>query len=337
VPGVGIDTEAAAAATWFTRSVLTPALTEIAASVARAASLGGLDGEAAGALVPLASAAAGARAFATRVAEVVGTVAAADTLATAARPPGGASCDVGRELADFVAGELVAFWYGGRDGFPYGQASFGGLRVYRTGSWFAGALDGAVPVFSNGAVGRGLATVLQRLPATAGAGRWLASPGATQAFRWAGVAGAGLSTAVGVRDVWMQGNPVDAFERDGSGYVADVAGTAFSASTTAFLLAPNPVTGALAIVTGAVWLGTEAWDAWGDEISTWVGERADDVGAAAGAAWDAGSDVMSSAWSTVSAAAGDVLATAGDAAGDLWDAGSGAVAGLGDAVGGWFG
>lgn len=37
-----------------------------------------------------------------------------------------------------------------------------------------------------------------------------------------------------------QGNPVDAYRREGAAYVADVAGTAFSASTTAFLVAPNP-------------------------------------------------------------------------------------------------
>jgi hypothetical protein len=57
-----------------------------------------------------------------------------------------------------------------------------------------------------------------------------------------------------------QGNPVDAFQREGAGYVADVGRTAFSASSTAFLIAPNPVTGGAVLVSGAVWLGAEAWD-----------------------------------------------------------------------------
>jgi hypothetical protein len=310
VSGVAIDTDAAAAAAWFSRSALVPALAEIAAAVEHAASRGDLAGEAVGAVEPLAAAGAAATAFATRVEDLVGSV---------------------------IAGDALAPWDGWRDGFPYGHGLVGGFRVYRTGTWFAGALDGAVPVFNNGTVGVGLASVLRRFPSTAAAGRWLTTPGATQTFRWAGVAGAGFSTAVGLHDLWHQGNPVDAVEREGAGYVADAAGTAFSASTAAFLLAPNPVTGALVVGTGLVWLGAEAWDAWGDEISAWVDGHADDLATAAGAVWDAGSEGVSAAWSVASTTAGDALDGVSDVAGGLWDVGSGLVGGFGDAAGGLIG
>ena len=39
-----------------------------------------------------------------------------------------------------------------------------------------------------------------------------------------------------------------------------VAGTAFSASRMAFLVAPNPVTAGSAIGTGLLWPGVEIWD-----------------------------------------------------------------------------
>lgn len=217
------------------------------------------------------------------------------------------------QMWGFLTGDVAQVWNGGGE-FPVGQAAAGLTRVSRVVGWLLGPAESAIPVFSNGGLGNLLSAGLGRFPATAGAGRWLASPGAVPTFKWLGVAGSATSTAVGAYNLWQQGNPVDAFEREGAGYVADVAGTAFSASTTAFLLAPNPVTGGLVVATGVVWAGAEVVDHW-DEISDWTSDRFDAAAGAAGAAWDAGSDVVSSGW---------------DVAGD-------AVSGFTGAIGGIFG
>lgn len=84
--------------------------------------------------------------------------------------------------------------------------------------------------------------------------------------RGLGVAGGLVSTANGAANLYRQGNPVEAFKRDKAGYVSDVASTTFSASSTAFLVAPNPVTGAVAVGSGLVWAGAEVVDHW-DDIS----------------------------------------------------------------------
>ncbi len=101
------------------------------------------------------------------------------------------------------------------------------------------------------------------------------------AMRALGVAGGVYNTATGLVNLYEQGNPVEAFKRDGAGYVADVAETAFSASTTAFLIAPNPVTAGLAVGTGLVWAGAEVVDHWDD-----ITETASDLKDKAGEVWD---------------------------------------------------
>ena len=103
------------------------------------------------------------------------------------------------------------------------------------------------------------------------------------ATRTLGVVGGVVNTGIGVHDLLKQGNPGEAFQRDGAAYVADAAETAFSASTTAFLVMPNPVTAGLAVGTGLVWAGAEVVDHW-DEIS----DTASDVFEGAG---DVASDV----------------------------------------------
>lgn len=137
----------------------------------------------------------------------------------------------------------------------------------RTGEWARWLLSGG---------GRHAAppTSLLRTPAWVGrngllpTGGWAdplsRNPGGLGLMRGLGIAGGVYSTAAGVHNVVSQGNPIDAFEREGAGYVADVAETAFSASTTAFLIAPNPVTGGLAVASGVVWAGAEVVDHWDD-------------------------------------------------------------------------
>jgi hypothetical protein len=182
----------------------------------------------------------------------------------------------------FFGGDLANFWTGGTAGMAYGAVGAGLLRIFRTGRWLVNPENPALfPTFNTGLVGRGLSAVGSRLPLLAKPAAWLQTPGATMAFRGLGVAGGTISTALDVKNLVEQGNPVDAFHREGAGYVADVAKTGFSASTTAFMLAPNPVTGAFVIGTGAVWAGAEIVDNW------------DDITETAGDAWDGAKSVAS--------------------------------------------
>lgn len=222
-------------------------------------------------------------------AETVRRNRAAQELASGPDGNGGTGSNVG----GFFLGDTASFWRGDDDTFPYGSVAAGLLRVWRTASYTWGS--GPFPVFNTGLVGRGVSAGLSRIPALAPAGEWLATPGATQVFRRIGIAGAVVSTGVGLYDLYQQGNPIDAFRADGAGYVADVANTAFSASTAAFLIAPNPVTGALVVGTGLVWAGAEVVDHW------------DDISSAAGDAWDTGTAALSDAWDAGTDVIGDVL------------------------------
>jgi uncharacterized protein YukE len=95
--------------------------------------------------------------------------------------------------------------------------------------------------------------------------RWLNdAEKATPVFRKLGVAGSAISTGMDVKKLIEDGNPITAFRRDPSGYAVDLTQTAFDASTTAFLAAPNLGTGAAFAVTGAAWLGAETWHHAGD-------------------------------------------------------------------------
>ncbi len=149
---------------------------------------------------------------------------------------------------------------------------------------------------------------------------FLNTPGMRLVTRRVGIAGGLYSTATGAWDLYQQGNPIDAFEREGAGYVADVASTAFSASSTAFLIAPNPVTGALVVGTGAVWLGAEVVDHW------------DDITEFASDAWDAGTGLAADAWDAGTRYADQAVDAASDLASDAWDAGSDFVSDVGGGV-----
>jgi hypothetical protein len=322
---LSIDTVAAREAARFAREVVAHDLGDISIVLDRTARAAHLSANAAGALTLVHEGTDAAIGIATFLEQLAHAAEGADV------------SDLVREVADFFAGDVFSFWHGARDGFPYGQAAAGGLRTWRVFTWLTGPAGADVPVFSNGAIGTRLANILRSSPSTARVGTWLQTSGAYRVFRGAGIVGAALSTGAGAYELWQQGNPVDAFEREGAGYVADVAGTAFSAATLAFLVTANPVFATIAIGAGIVWIGAEVWDAWGDEISAWVGDRIDDLGTAAGAAWDAGSGAVADAWSATTDLASAGWDAAGDAAGAAWDAGSGFVDGVGDALGGAFG
>jgi hypothetical protein len=212
-----------------------------------------------------------------------------------------------RNLGQYLNANLFNYWSGGPDHryLPVGKMVRSSAFMYGTAKWMQAAgvaaswsrvapggpgtitgyaaelANSRLPVFNNGFLGKGLARGLSAIPATRGAGGWLSTASkATPFFRGLGVVGGGVSTVMDASNLVAQGNPVTAFKRDGSRYVADVARTGFSASSTAFLIAPNPVTGGAVIVTGTVWMGAEAWD-----------HRAEIAHAASGAAnwaWDHG-------------------------------------------------
>ena len=173
------------------------------------------------------------------------------------------------ELLDYLLGDLLSLWNGGpdREHLPLGKIGAALSKLFRIGSYWPSGFDPRTfPTWNTGAMAGWTARQLGRFEATAAAGTWLSTPAkATPWFRGAGIAGGVVSPGVGAYDLIQQGNPIDAYRARGAGYVADVASTAFSASTTAFLIAPNPVTGALAIGTGVVWVGAEVVDHW-DEI-----------------------------------------------------------------------
>jgi hypothetical protein len=182
-------------------------------------------------------------------------------------------------LGSLLSGGMT-YWGGGdHQSFPFGGALMAGLKMNGVRKWLpmyrswsaltdivAPSTKGALalqrqmmeglPVFNNGLVGRTLAKSMSGT----NVGNWLSDASkATPFFRRAGIVGGVVSTGIDGYNLIQDGNPVDAFHRDGAGYIADVSKTAFSASTTAFLIAPNPVTGGAVIVSGAVWAGAEAW------------------------------------------------------------------------------
>ncbi len=222
------------------------------------------------------------------------------------------------DVVDFLFGDVANFWSGGDEGLPVGQMAAALLKMNRM-------YRGELPLFNTGAVGVRLASLLQQGPGVIGqSGLWLQSPAATTFFRRAGIAGGVISTGVGLYGLYQQGNPIDAFQENGAGYVSDVASTAFSASTTAFLLTGNPAFAAVAIGSGAVWLGAEVVENW-DDITEWTSDAWDTGADFLGDVWDGGADLASDVWGAGSDLADDFGGAVDDLASGAWDVGSGLV------------
>jgi hypothetical protein len=228
-----------------------------------------------------------------------------------------------RDVFDFLFGDVASVWTGGREGFPYGKWLAGAIRVMRGTGFVIKTLRGievAVPLFNNGFVGSKLIQGLGFIAPRASA--WLAGPAGSLFFQRVGIVGGVVGTGLGIYNLWQQGNPADAYEKRGAGYVADVASTAFSATSAVFFAAPNPYTGAAMVLTGAVWLGAEAWDEYGDDIKEGLSSAADSAG-----------DFLSSAADTVGGALDDagswVSSNLDDIGSGLEDAGAALVGKLG--------
>ncbi|MFF8568796.1 hypothetical protein ACF06N_28055 [Streptomyces albidoflavus] len=104
-------------------------------------------------------------------------------------------------------------------------------------------------------------------------------------MRGAGVVGSGLATAWGVANLATMDHG-KAWKEDKAKYLSNWTGTAFNASLTAAMVAPNPVTIGLAVGTGVAYAGTLVWDNWDDiskgaeKAKDWVGDKAEKAGKA---------------------------------------------------------
>ena len=184
-------------------------------------------------------------------------------------------------VGQFVTGFFANFFWNYEGPMPWGKWLAGAIKTLRVAGWSFSTViygilrlpRGPLPLFNNGFVGR----LLAKLPLMGGLAGPTATLWLTRLSIWGGILGGVAGTIKLIR----QGNPIDAYDRDGAGYLADVAGTAFSFSSAAFFAFPNPVTGALAAGTGVVWLGAEAWDhrqeiADAAEVAAdWVGDQWD--------------------------------------------------------------
>jgi hypothetical protein len=261
------------------------------------------------------------------------------------------------QLGQYLAGDLYNFWSGGHDrNFPFGTGLKAGVYMKGVNTWVrqdwtawqrvaktAGSTPEEIadakalalsrlPTFNNGLIGRNVAKGLSRFSATEDAGAWLGTASkATPWFRGLGIAGGAVSTGIDAYGLWKQGSPIKAFQKRGAGYVADVGKTAFSASSTAFMIAPNPITGGAVVVSGAVWLGAEGWEH-RKQIGHAIASGADWAWdhSAVGAAWNHRQEIGAALDKGVDTI-GDGLSTAGD---KLADAGSSVVHVGGDVVDG---
>jgi hypothetical protein len=163
--------------------------------------------------------------------------------------------------------------------------------------------------------------------------------GSAGVLRWVGVGGGLLSTGLGMADLISQGNPIEAFRNDPSGYTSDLTGTIASATMTYALCFPTPASAIVAGVAAGIYGGALIWDNWDhitgwgqdawawttdawDTTTDWVDDTASDIG---GTVRDAADSVRDTAVDTVT----DATDTARDAAGDF-------IEGAGDVVGGLF-
>ncbi|WP_236241833.1 hypothetical protein [Streptomyces sp. CC228A] len=105
---------------------------------------------------------------------------------------------------------------------------------------------------------------------------------AAGAIRGLGIVGSAGATLYGVANLSTYDSEKIAQNPDK--FASDLTGTAFNASLTVAMVAPNPVTVGLAVGTGVIYAGALAWenreniaDAW-DASTDWVGDKAEDLG-----------------------------------------------------------
>ncbi|WP_244229879.1 hypothetical protein [Kitasatospora albolonga] len=105
---------------------------------------------------------------------------------------------------------------------------------------------------------------------------------AAGAMRGLGVVGSAGATLYGVANLSTYDS--EKIAKNPDKFASDLTGTAFNATLTAAMVAPNPVTVGLAVGTGVIYAGALAWenreniaDAW-NTSTEWVGDKAEDIG-----------------------------------------------------------
>ncbi|WP_405710975.1 hypothetical protein OG264_19210 [Streptomyces xanthophaeus] len=105
---------------------------------------------------------------------------------------------------------------------------------------------------------------------------------AAGAMRGLGIVGSAGATLYGVANLSTYDSEKIANNPDK--FASDLTGTAFNATLTAAMVAPNPVTVGLAVGTGVIYAGALAWenreniaDAW-NTSTDWAGDKAEDLG-----------------------------------------------------------
>jgi hypothetical protein len=190
----------------------------------------------------------------------------------AAAPGAGKHNDSGVSWKD-VYTILSTAWNGGKGGhLPVGKLITGLLSVWKMKSYAKTAkaaafwrmlnpayaqrlLAEAAPTLNNSWIVRTLSGPLARVPGMARSAGWLSdATRATPVFTKIGIAGGVVSVGLDINKL-AHDDP----GKDPAAFATDLARTGFDVSTTAFLIAPNPITGGAVVVTGLAWAGTEVW------------------------------------------------------------------------------
>lgn len=209
-----------------------------------------------------------------------------------------------------------------------------------------------LPTLNNGFMGRQTASLLSRAPGKLGdAGAWLGDASkATPFFRTLGAGGSALSLGFDGAQLFRDGNPIQQIQDHPATYTNHLAKTAFDASTLAFMVAPNPVTGGAVIVTGVAWAGSEIYihrkqighvietgakDVW--HGAQWLGNKeiqgAQTIYHAVDHAWDEGTHVVGQLADKGAHVASDAIHGVSDVASGAVDDGKKVVSSVGDALG----
>jgi hypothetical protein len=177
----------------------------------------------------------------------------------AAKNGGGGGFDWNTALLFFRLGTTASLLPAVYKSLPFVAAAQSWQRVAPgspLASWATQQMLEHFPTFNNGKVGGLATTVVGKLPNAGPLSEFLGDAGrATPFFTKVGIGAGVVGTGLGGYHIYKD----IAQHKGGDQLASDITGTAFSGSTVAFLVAPNPVTGGLVIVTGLAWGGAEAW------------------------------------------------------------------------------
>jgi hypothetical protein len=179
--------------------------------------------------------------------------------AATAKNGGGGGFDWNTALLFFRLGTTASLLPSVYKSLPFVAAAQSWQRVAPgspLASWATQQMLEHFPTFNNGKAGGAAAFVVGKLPNAGPLSEFLGDAGrATPFFTKVGIGTGIVGTGLGGFHIYKDIKD----HKSGDQLATDITGTAFSGSTVAFLVAPNPVTGGAVIVTGLAWGGAEAW------------------------------------------------------------------------------